>query len=69
MDVISGHALDCAALEAGSIVMKLEFEFGSTLYRNQPQLVALADHMDLLQREAYAIEYLLRAQVLIGEAD
>ena len=69
MDVIPGNALDRAALEAGSIVVKLEFKLGSTPYRNQSQLVALADYMHPFQREAYAIKYLFGAQLLVREAD
>src|SRR5437016_10970260 len=69
MDVIPGDTFDCAGLETGSIVMKLQFEFLPAPYHHQAQFVAFADYMHPLQRETYAIKYLLGAQVLISEAE
>src|SRR5690349_5801227 len=69
MDVIAGDTLDGAALEAAGVIVKFEFEFWSPPHRHQPQLIALADNMNPLQRESHSIKYLLRAQVLVREAE
>ena len=41
----------------------------TALHRHQSQLVARADDMHPLQREAYAINYLFGAEFLISEAE
>src|SRR5262249_60660923 len=67
--VITRSGFDRPARKARTIVVNLKSQLRAAPHRHQPQLVGLTDHVNPFEGKFHPAKPLLRAQILVGEAE